>query len=108
MAALAKFRGSPVKKFRMITAVWGVAVQAAFCNRWMLPHERPSLVCVARITEFVDGVRLDLLVSEGAVNIMAVAAFDQTFFDGMVRLFMCLRSDIAMTSEAKLRLIFLQ
>jgi hypothetical protein len=87
MAALAKFRGSSIKKFRMIATMRSMAGQAVFFYRWMFPHERPSLVCVALIAKFVGGIRLDLLVSEGAVNIVAIAAFDQTLFDGMVRLF---------------------
>jgi hypothetical protein len=86
MAALAEFRGSSAEQFRMIAPMRFMAGQAVFPDRWMLPHERTSFVSMACITEFVYGIRFELLVAERTVNVVAAAAFDQALFDGVVRL----------------------
>jgi hypothetical protein len=92
----------------MITAMRFMAGQTVFFDRRMFPHERPSLIGMACITEFVNGIRFELFVAKGAVNIVAAAAFDQAFFYGMMRLLVCLRPYIMMTSEAQLRFFFFQ
>jgi hypothetical protein len=76
MAALAQLRRVTDQELGMIAAMRCMTVQTIFFDRRMLKHERPSLFRVTFITEFVDCIRFDLFIAEGAVWIMAAGAFD--------------------------------
>jgi hypothetical protein len=58
MAALAKKRHLSDKKLGVIAPVGFMAGKAVLGHGRMLPHERPSFLCVAFVTELIDRIRL--------------------------------------------------
>ena len=90
MTALAKLRRVADQEFGMVAAVRRMTVQAVFLDRRMLKHEGPSFFSVTFEAEFVHRIGLELIVGKGSMHIMTIGAFDQSFFDGMVRLPGCL------------------
>lgn len=108
MAALAKKRRPVVEELCVIASVRCMAGQAVLINRRMFPHERPSFFRMARITEFIHGVRLDHFCTEVAMRVMAARAKDLSLFEGMMRLPIRLPPNVLMTFKTEGYLICLQ
>ena len=85
----------------MIAAVWRMARQAILFHGRMLPHEGASLFRMAFVAKLIHTVRLDHLRPEPAVLIMALGAFHESLFQGMVGLLVLLRPDILVAGVAK-------
>ena len=88
----------------------GVASKAAFTfYSGVLEHERSARLSVALSANRIHiGGGLDVVVSEGSMNIMAVAALHQAFIHLVVKGHSELRLDICVALEAELRLRRLQ
>lgn len=108
MAALTEIRDLLAQQFVVVAAVDNVAVQAIFGNWGMLIHEGTAFFGVALVTEFVDGIGLQALFAHGSMRIMAIAAGNLAFLDGMVGLSARFGLDIFVAGEAKLSLGHLQ
>jgi hypothetical protein len=89
----------------MVAPVDFVAVQAVLRNRRMFKCKRPPLFSMAIVAKIVYGIGLDHSPDVSrAHGIMAARTLDLALFDGMMRLFICLRPDIPVTSETEVRL----
>ena len=92
----------------MIASMGRMACQAILFHGRMRPHERTSLFRMAFVAKLVDIIRLDHLRPEPAVLIMALGAFHESLFQGMVGLLVLLRPDILVAGIAKHGLLCLQ
>ena len=85
----------------MIASMGRMARQAILFHGRMLPHERASLFRMAFVAKLVHIIRLDHLRPEPTVLIMALGAFHESLFQGMVGLLVLLRPDILVAGIAK-------
>ena len=108
----------------MVASMGLVADEAILLHRRMLPHERSSLLRVAPVTEFIDGIGPEHLTRtrsdpcaeavhglghKAAHRIVAARAgkllvADKLFVDRMARLLVRLSPDVPMAVKAEVRL----
>ena len=86
MTALAELWRSADQELGMIAAVWRMAIQTIFLHRRMLKHERPPLLRMAFVAQFIYRIGFDLFVTEGAMGIVTTRTFNQPLFNRMMRL----------------------
>ena len=87
MAALTDLGGCPRQECSMIAAVGLMTVQAILGHWRMLPQEGTAFRRVATITQLIDGVGLDELPAESAMDLMAIGAPEEPLGDGVMRFF---------------------
>ena len=99
-----------IQQPRVLRAVRGVASQASLrLHRCMLINERPARLRVALGADrILIGRGLQVVVSEGAVRIVAVRASHEAFIHLVVEGHIEGRLDVCVTSEAKHRLFGLE
>ncbi len=124
MAALTKKGDLPAQKLAMVASMGLVADEAILLYRRMFPHERSSLLGVALVTEFIDGIRPEHLTRtrsnpcaeavhglghKAAHRIVAARAGKllvaaKLFVNRMARLLVRLSPDVPVAVEAEVRL----
>ncbi len=57
VAGLTQLRHFPTQKFAMVASVGLMAGETILFHRRMLPQERPSLIGVTFVTEFIERIR---------------------------------------------------
>jgi hypothetical protein len=108
VAVLAELRHFAYQHCPVIAAMHIVADKTVLGNRGMLHSERPPLLGMTGIAEFINAVCLYHLIAEPAVRIMAISAFHLPFLNRMVRLPVGHHPYVLMAVEAKVRLGSLQ
>jgi hypothetical protein len=99
-----------IQQPRVLRTVRSVATQASFrLDRGVLEDERPARLGVALGADrILIGRRLQVVVPEGAVNVVAVAALDQAFVHLVVERHIERRLHVGVALEAKRGLRSLQ
>jgi len=92
----------------MVAPVGHMTVQTVLFNRRMLPHIGPPLLRMTGVAEFIHRVALEHLCTEIAMRVMAVSAGDLSLDNGVMGLPVRLGTDITMTIETEIRLLFLK
>ena len=92
----------------MVAPVGHMTVQTVLFNRGMLPHIGPPFLRMTGVAEFIHRVALEHLCAEIAMRVMAVGAGDLPLDNRVVGLPVRLGTDITMTAEAEVRLLFLK
>ncbi len=104
MAALAKLWHAVCQEFPLIAAVDRMTSLTVLLHRRMLPEKRSPFFRMAFITELVDRSGPDELLSEPAVMVMTIRAFDLALAKRMMGLFGDLAAYIPMAGKTEIGL----
>ena len=107
VAITAKLGHPAGQEFVVIAAVGDMARQTILIYRGMGPHERASLLGMAPVTEFVDGIRLEQGGAKSSMGLVTFRAFQFSFPDGMMGSPVFLGPDAFVARITELRLGFL-
>jgi hypothetical protein len=105
VATLAEKRNFSHQEFGVIASVNFVAVQTVLLNRGMLKGIGPPFFRMTFITEVIDRIGFHHFLAEPSVHLMATGAFDSSFVDRMVRLFVLLGADIFVAGVTEIRFL---
>jgi len=100
MALLTEGIGSFLQQVDMAAAMRGVTDGAVLLNRRMLPYPGAALISMAFVTELVGAFRIDHVLGQGAVRVMAVGTHNLAFDNRMMRHLIGIRTHIPMTGKA--------
>ena len=104
MTVPADLRHPAVQQFVVVAAVGDVTIQAIFIHRRVGPHKGASFLGMALVTEFIDGIPLELGGAKTSMVFVAVRAFNFSFSDRMVGGSIFLSPYVFMTEIAEVRL----
>ena len=104
VTVLAEHGDPTVQELIVTTAVGDMAIHAILIHRRMGPHKRAPLLRMALVTEFIDGIPLELGGAKTSMGLVAVRTFHFSFPDRMVRGPILLRPYTLMTEIAEFRL----
>jgi len=104
VTVLAEHGDPTVQELIVTTAVGDMAIHAILIHRRMGPHKRAPLLRMALVTEFIDGIPLELGRAKAPVLFVAVRAFYFSFPDRVVGGPIRLRPYGLMAEETEVRL----
>lgn len=101
MTLLADVRNLLHQQLVMVASMGAVTSQTVLFHWRVLIHVRASLFSVTFITEIIDRVGLQVLITERSMGVVTVGAGNLPFLNWMVRLSIRFRPDVLMTRKTE-------